>query len=349
MTRSPPIPGYNVPAVEAWITVNIPDLTLPLVWTQLEGGHSNLTYRLDDARGKLAVIRRPPLGELLPKAHDMSREWALISGLAGTGVPVPRALGFCEDAAVTGAPFYIMGHIDGRPLYNAEDTASLVPPDRREAMAFSFIDALAALHAIDPQDIGLGGLGKSEGYIARQLKTWGRSWRASVEPAGLDDPRFYTLEQFFLDNVPAQGPGRIVHGDFGVHNCLIGPDGVVIAVVDWEISTLGDPLADLAYALNVWPDPSDGFPLNPASATSLPGFPTRMELAARYQKLTGCDLTHLIYFMGFNRWKSAAINHGVYARYMEGKKSSEGVDLEALRATIDRSLVLAEQAMTRIS
>ena len=242
--------GYQVGPVEAWIGENIPSLTPPFEWTRLEGGHSNLTYRLDDATGRSAVIRRPPQGELLPKAHDMSREWALISALGPTPVPVPAGLGFCESPDVTGAWFYVLGLIDGHPLYNSDDTNAYVPESERRKMAFSFIDVLAALHDVDPDAVGLGELGKKENYVGRQLKTWYRSWMASIEPADFDDPRAHELQEFFLDNMPDQGPAKIVHGDYGVHNVLIGPDCTVAAVVDWEISTLGDPLADLAYALN---------------------------------------------------------------------------------------------------
>jgi aminoglycoside phosphotransferase (APT) family kinase protein len=342
------IPGYDVPAVEAWIAANVPALTPPLAWTRLEGGHSNLTYLVEDPRGRKAVIRRPPLGELLPKAHDMAREWALIRALAPTPVPVPAALGFCDDPSVTGARFYVMGHVDGHPLYNAADTNRWAPEPVRTALAHAFIDVLADLHAVDPDAVGLGDLGKRDSYVGRQLSTWRRSWTASAGPADYDDPRAHALQRFLLAHLPEQGPARIVHGDYNLHNCLIGPSGTLAAVVDWEISTLGDPLADLAYALNTWPDPSDAAPPSPDAATSPPGFPPRTALAARYAARTGRDLSHLDYYVGFNRWKSAAIVHGVYARYMEGKKGAEGVDLAGLRAQIDRSLTAAETALSRL-
>jgi len=342
------LPGYDVRAVEAWIDRHVPGLATPVQWTRLEGGHSNLTYRLEDARGRKAVIRRPPLGELLPKAHDMAREWALISALGPTPVPVPAALGFCADTTVTGSQFYVMGYVDGHPLYNAEDTRRWVPDAHRVRLAHSFIDVLADLHALDPDAIGLGDLGKKENYVGRQLKTWYRSWTASVEAAEYDDPRAHALQDYFLAHMPAQGPARVVHGDYGVHNCLVGPDCTIAAVVDWEISTLGDPLADLAYALNQWPDPADAVPPRPEAATAVPGFPSRTQLAERYGARTGRDLSRLDYYVGFNRWKSAAIVHGVYARYREGKKSTEGIDLTELRLSIDRSLTLAEEAVGRL-
>ncbi len=341
--------GYRVGPVEAWIEANVEGLKPPFRWTRLQGGHSNLTYRLDDAEGHSAVIRRPPQGELLPKAHDMSREWALISALGPTDVPVPAALGFCESPEVTGAWFYVMGLIDGHPLYNADDTNTYVPEPERRKMAFSFIDVLAALHSVDPDEVGLGDLGKKEDYVGRQLKTWYRSWMASIEPADFDDPRAHELQQFFLENVPDQGPARVVHGDYGVHNCLVGPDCTIAAVVDWEISTLGDPLADLAYALNQWPDPTDREPPPPEGATAPPGFPARTELAERYARQTGRDLSLLDYYVGFNRWKTAAIVHGVYARYCEGKKSTDGIDLDEMRERIGRSLDLSEEAVNRLN
>ena len=340
--------GYDVAKVEAWITANVEGLKPPFKWTRLEGGHSNLTYQLDDTEGNQAVIRRPPQGELLPKAHDMSREWALISSLGPTDVPVPAAYGFCEDPEVTGAWFYVMGLIDGHPLYNSDDTNLYIPLEQRPKMAYSFIDVLASLHNVDPDEVGLGDLGKRDSYVGRQLKTWYRSWTSSVEPANYDDPRAHELQQYFLDNLPDQGPAKVVHGDYGPHNVLIGPDCTIAAVVDWEISTLGDPMADLAYALNFWPDPSDPEPPLPEAALAPEGFPGRLELAQRYGEKTGRDLSLLDYYIGFNRWKSAAIIHGVYARYCAGQKSTEGIDMEEMRGRIDRSLDLAQQAVNRL-
>lgn len=340
--------GYKVAAVEAWIQENIKELSPPFKWTRLEGGHSNLTYLIEDQNGQPAVIRRPPQGELLPKAHDMSREWALISSLNPTSVPVPKAYGFCESPDVTGAWFYVMGAIDGKPLYNAEDTNRLVPEKEREAMSHSFIDVLADLHALDPDEIGLGDLGKKENYVGRQLKTWYRSWTSSIEHANYDDPRAHGLQQFFLDHMPDQGMARVVHGDYGFHNCLIGPNCRVAAVVDWEISTLGDPLADLAYALNWFADPEDAVPQTADATTAPPGFPTRRALAERYAERTGRDISKLDFYLGYNRWKTACILHGVYARYMAGQKSTEGIDLDGLRNRIDVALTMAQQAVDRL-
>ncbi|MBA58597.1 MAG: phosphotransferase family protein [Gammaproteobacteria bacterium] len=347
MTDSPE--GYDVEKVEEWIRTNISELSPPLTWIRLEGGHSNLTYRIEDSYGKAAVITRPPQGELLPKAHDMSREWSLISALGPTPVPVPIAMGFCESPEITGAWFYVMGLVDGRPLYNNEETLDWVPESKRKTLAYSFVDVLADLHAVDPGKVGLSDLGKADSYVGRQLKTWYRSWTSSIESAHYDDPRAHELQEFFIKNLPEQKGLRIVHGDYGLHNCLTGPDSKIAAVVDWEISTLGDPLADLAYALNFFPDPSDAIPISPEAATAVPGFPARSELAKRYGKRAKADLSNLDYYTGFNRWKSACIVHGVYARYMAGQKSSEGVDLEHMRERIGIALSLSEQAVNRLT
>jgi aminoglycoside phosphotransferase (APT) family kinase protein len=278
----------------------------------------------------------------------MAREWALISALGPTQVPVPRALGFCADTSVIGVHFYVMGRIDGHPLYSAADAEAWAPPALRRKLAHSFIDVLADLHSLDPDAVGLNELGKKDDYIARQLKTWYRSWNASIAGAQMDDPRAHALQQYFLEHVPEQGPARIVHGDYGLHNTLVGADGHIAAVVDWEISTLGDPLADLGYALNQWAEPGDPPSVRGVPPTALPGFPTRREMAQRYAERTGRNLSMLDYYVGFNRWKSAAIVHGVYARYLEGKKSSAGVDLPALKASIQRSLELADEAVQRL-
>lgn len=337
--------GFDIERVEHWIAKHVPQLVPPLQWKRLAGGHSNLTYHLQSANGEQVVIRRPPLGKLLPKAHDMSREWALISALGESNVPVPKALGFCDDLDVIGVHFYVMEFVEGRPLYSISDTEEWIPADRREALAYSFIDTLAELHSLDPDKIGLGGLGKKTEYIARQVKTWYRSWTASTEPAQFDDPRAHDLQAYFMANIPEQGDARIVHGDFGLHNCLIGAEQSVVAVLDWEISTLGDPLADLAYALNPWPALDEPVVIVDDAATRAAGMPNRRTLAARYAERTGRDLSNLDYYVGFNFWKSAAIMHGVYARYVAGQKSAADQDLDAWRTRIENCLTAAAHAV----
>lgn len=343
------IPGYDQGSVGQWIAANIADLTPPFQWQQLEGGHSNLTYLLVDQAGRRAVIRRPPMGELLPKAHDMAREFSVISGLGPTAVPVPTAYGLCEDLSVTGALFYVMSEVDGQALYTAEAVEEWLSMEARAAVGLSFIETLAALHSIEPDDVGLGDLGRRDGYVHRQLKTWYRSWTASAEAAAYDDDRIHDLHQLFSDRAPEQGPGRIVHGDYGLHNCMLSQQGTVTAVLDWEIATLGDPLADFAYALNGWGDPDDLVRLSHESATTAPGFSRRQTLADRYAEVTGADLTSLDFYRAFNYWKTACILHGVYSRYMEGKKSTEGIDVPSLKERMILAIDLAAERAAELS
>jgi aminoglycoside phosphotransferase (APT) family kinase protein len=324
-------PGYDQPAVEAWLAANVSVLTPPLRWEKLEGGHSNLTYVLADAKGRRAVIRRPPQGELLPKAHDMAREFAVISGLGPTKVPVAAAYALCEDRSVTGAPFYLMSEVEGRAMYTAELVEEYLSMEARANVGRSFIDTLAALHSIEPDDVGLGDLGRRDGYVQRQIRTWYGSWNASMAGAAYDDDRIHALHDQLSAQAPEQGPARVVHGDYGLHNCMLGPDGALTAVLDWEIATLGDPLADFAYAVNGWGDPDDEIRISHESATTAPGFSRRQTLVERYTEITGADLSHLDYYRAFNYFKTACILHGVYARYLEGKKSTEGIDLPGLK------------------
>ena len=334
-------PGYDRPAVEAWIEANVPRLAGPFRWERLEGGHSNLTFRLTDGTGQRAVIRRPPLGELLPKAHDMAREFTVISGLGPTEVPVPEAMALCQDHSVTGAVFYVMSEVPGRALYTVDDVEEHLSLEARAATGRSFIATLAALHRIDPADVGLDDLARHDGYVSRQLRTWYGSWQASIDGADYDDDRIHDLHATLSTRIPDQGPARVVHGDYGMHNCMVDGAGRIVAVLDWEIATLGDPLADFAYAINGWSDPDDEIRVSHEAATTAPGFARRHELVAHYAELTGCDLDRLDYYRSFNYFKTACILHGVYARYMLGKKSTEGIDVPALRERMIGSIELA--------
>ncbi len=347
-TSNSETPGFDIARVESWVEENVSNLVPPFTWTRLTGGHSNLTFALVDQEGTSAVIRRPPEGKLLAKAHDMGREYKVICGLADTPVPVPTAYGFCTDERLTGANFYLMSMVEGRAMFDADDVEEWLDHAARLQMAHSFIDTLAALHAVDPASVGLDDLGRPDGYVSRQLRTWYGSWTASTDGAGYDDQRIHLLHELLVSAVPAQGQARVVHGDFGPHNCMVDQSGQVTAILDWEIATLGDPLADLAYALNGWGDAEveGDVGLLPGGATTAPGFPGNRVLATRYADRTGADLKDLAYYRCFNYFKTACILHGVYARYLLGQKSSEGVDLPALHermlATIERADNMAE-------
>ena len=326
--------GFDVATIDKWLPT-VTDVDGQLVWERLPGGHSNLTYLLRDASGRELVIRRPPQGELLPKAHDMWREYRIIKGLWPTAVPVAEPIAYCDDRAIAETHFYVMGKAEGRALYTGAAVSNWLDEDARGHAGESFINVLSALHAIDPGDVGLGDLARPDGYVARQLKTWYASWNASIAFAGFDDARVHTLHEQLSTSIPSQGPGRIVHGDFGPHNSLFSRAGDIQAVLDWELASLGDPLADFAYSLNAWTEPGDDGVYGADPPTALPGFPSRADLVERYAARTGADLSNLAYYRAFNSWKTGCILHGVYARYMAGQKSTEGVDLEGLRARVN--------------
>jgi len=342
MSDAAAVPGFDVPVVEEWMA-SATQVVPPCTWTRLEGGHSNLTYELVDSEGAHFVIRRPPEGELLPKAHDMWREWRIIDALHPVGVPVAEPIGVCDDRDVCATHFYVMGKVGGDALYTAADTAPRLDEQARAAVGGSFVSVLAHLHSLDPGEIGLGDLGRHDGYVARQLKTWYGSWTMSAEAADYDDPRLHALHERLVADMPEQGPARVVHGDYGVHNVMVNSAGEVEAVLDWEIGTLGDPLADFAYALNAWIEPSDAPDAAEVSPTALPGFSSRDDLVEAYAAQTGADLSDLGYYRGFNSFKTACILHGVYARYRLGMKSTDGVDMDGLFDRIVRSIELAEQ------
>jgi aminoglycoside phosphotransferase (APT) family kinase protein len=335
--QSDEVIGFDVGTIESWLP-GAAGVTSPFRWERLPGGHSNLTYLVSDANGREIVLRRPPQGQLLPKAHDMWREYRIIEGLWPTEVPVAEPIAYVDDRSLCEVHFYAMGKVEGRALYTGAEVASWLPESARRRVAESFIDTLAALHSLDPAAIGLADLGRPDAYVARQLTTWYGSWTASIEGARYDDPRTHELYELLTARIPEQGPGRVVHGDFGPHNCLFSAEGELTAVLDWEIATLGDPLADMAYSINAWAEPTDAMAPGVDPPTLLPGFPARADLVARYAAATGADLSQLGYYRCYNWFKTACILHGVYARYLEGKKSSEGVDLDLLKMRMQISL-----------
>lgn len=335
------VDGFDVSLVDAWLRT-VTDVDGAIEWARLPGGHSNLTYELRDVAGREFVIRRPPLGHLPAKAHDMRREYRIVKALWSTAVPVPEPLAYCDDRAIAETHFHLMRKVGGRALHSGAVAASWLDEPARRRAGESFIDALAALHAIEPADIGLADLGRPDGYVERQLRAWYRSWTTTIPLAQWDDPRIHALHELLATSIPEQGPARLVHGDYGPHNSLFDRSGRVLAVLDWELAALGDPLADLAYAINAWMEPGDapGHPGDPP--TALPGFPSRAELVERYAALTGADLANLAYFRVLSSWKTACIVHGVYARYVSGQKSAAGVDLEAVRARGEAAIDAAE-------
>ncbi len=319
------VEGIALEAVTEWLVERVEGLRPPLLFSLIAGGHSNLTYRFEDASGAAYVLRRPPLGHVLESAHDMAREHRIVSALAASSVPVAPTFALCEDPEINGAPFYIMGYVEGSVLHDTAAAGQLSESQRRE-LGFDVIDVLAQLHMTDPDQVGLGQLGRKEAYIARQLKRWNKQWEASKTE---EVPQMEAVSRLLEEKMPEQIGTAIVHGDFRLGNMMVA-DGRIAAVLDWELCTLGDPLADVGYLMNNWILP--GEVEQAVIPTAVGGFPDREVLCERYQQTTGRDLSGINYYRAFSHWRLAAINQGVYKRYLVGAMGDqEGVDLDAQR------------------
>jgi aminoglycoside phosphotransferase (APT) family kinase protein len=346
-TQPEAVEGLDTAKIGEWISTNVDGLQPPFEWTRLVGGHSNLTYRVDAAGSRRAVVRRGPLGELQPGAHDMAREFKVISALWPTDVPVAQPFGVCTDLDVTGAVFYVMGYADGRAMATTEQMEAWLPTEaERRTASESYVDVLASMHLLDVDAIGLGDLARKDDYVGRQLRAWYRSWTSSAGDTTDDDPRAHEIHDLLQATKPPDGVPRLVHGDYGFHNILVASGGPIAAVVDWEVCTLGDALSDLAYVLNRWATPGREIP----GRTTMPaGFIDADELLARYRERTGADVSMLDYYITLNHWRSACIVQGVYTRYARGQKSSEGVDVEGFRASMEARLSQAAESAARIA
>lgn len=343
--------GIDAASVTAWFAQHVPAARAPLSFELIAGGHSNLTYSVTDATGARWVLRRPPLGQVLATAHDMGREHRIISALGPTDVPVPPTAGFCDDVSVNGAPFYVMDFVDGRVIRSHADAEALEPAQRSEA-GRSIVEVLAAIHAVDVDAVGLGDLGRKEDYVARQLKRWYTQFQGSEEqvPGGLGLPEVHSVHDHLSRSIPPQGPATIVHGDYRLDNCMLGTDGSIAAVLDWEICTLGDPLADVGLLWVYWADPDEDAVMPQASPTALDGFPRKAELMERYAEASGRDLSELQFYVAFGYWKLTCIIAGVYARYAGGAMGSVGEDTVAgFRGMLDHLNRLTADAAGGVS
>jgi aminoglycoside phosphotransferase (APT) family kinase protein len=318
------VEGIDAPALETWFEGNVAGVELPLAFERISGGHSNLTYGVTDAAGRRWALRRPPLGKRLGSAHDMGREHNVVSALGPTAVPVAPVAGFCEDEGVNEAPFYVMEFVEGPILRFKADAAIFPEQGDRHAIGERVVDTLVAIHDVDPDAVGLGDLGRKEDYVARQLRRWQGQWEKSKTR---ELPVIDSVHERLSARIPEQGPATIVHGDYRLDNMILSPQGEVAAVVDWELCTLGDPLADIGLLMVYWSQPGDEVIPLAEPATSEPGFPTREELRVRYAERSGRDLSHLDFFVALGYWKLAIILEGVYARYAAGQygKTDEGI------------------------
>lgn len=317
MSANDALKGIDRGRVVAWLAEALPDFRAPFTFHLIAAGGSNLTYRVEDACGAAFVLRRPPVAGALATAHDMSREWRIMSALArhASRVPVPQPLAYCEDTAVTGAPFYAMSFVDGLILRDVAGATTLDADAARRAMR-SLVATQATLHALDPEEVGLGDLGRRDGYVARQLARW----RRQVEAAKTRDlPLLETLHERLSATIPEQTrPSALAHGDYRFDNVVLDAGQNVVAVLDWELCTIGDPEADFCWSLMYWADPNDEITLLPDPPTRLAHFPRRAEVIACYEEFSGQPLQHAEYFEAFGWWKQACIVEGVYARLIKG-------------------------------
>lgn len=336
--------GIDRGGVEAWFGEHAHGVQLPLSFERISGGHSNLTYGVRDAGSGRWALRRPPLGKRLGSAHDMGREHRVVSALAPTPVPVAPVVGLCEDESVNGAPFYVMEFVDGPILRGLAEADAFPDEDDRRAIGERVVDTLVAIHDVEPDAVGLGELGRKEDYVARQLHRWQGQWEKSKTR---ELPVIDAVHERLAARIPEQGPATIVHGDYRLDNMILTPQGEVAAVVDWELCTLGDPLADVGLLMVYWPEAGEELVALGQPATLAPGFPSREELRARYAERSGRDLSQLDFFVALGYWKLAIILEGVYARYAAGQYGKVDPGIEEFARLVERLAEAAEQAERR--
>jgi len=310
-------PGINTGVLREYLDRARPGLVDgPLRARLCTGGRSNLTYEVSDGRQSW-VLRRPPLGHVLATAHDMGREYRVLSALAGSAVPVPATVLFCPDETVLGAPFYLMELVAGRVYRTARDTAGLSPEELSE-LSYTLVDVLARLHAVDIEAVGLTGFGRPEGYLARQVRRWRRQLEQSRsrEVAGVDE-----LADALAATVPASDDVAVLHGDYRLDNVIVGQDHRIVAVLDWEMSTIGDPLADLGLLLVYW-----GTPLAVDGVSATSGFISGPQVAEHYAAVTGRDLSRLDWYVALGFYKLAVVAEGIHFRHTQGKTVGEGFE-----------------------
>lgn len=344
MTTATPV-GIDYEGVSRFFVESVPGGDAPLQIELISGGRSNLTY-LIRAGERAWVLRRPPLGHVLPTAHDMAREFRVLSALADTDVPAPRTVALCEDPSYNGMPFYVMEHCQGVIITERLPAGFAETPTERRRLSIGLVDALVRLHAVDYQAVGLGDFGRPQGYLERQIRRWWEQWERSQtrELPGIDE-----LAHRLRAALPESPSPTIVHGDYRLGNMMLAPDdpGSVVAILDWEMATLGDPLADLGYTLIYWGDTTDSadeLAARPAQAvTAQAGFLTRDELMAEYARRSGRDVSAIDYYQVLAIYKLAIINAGIYARYLKGQTVGEGFEGYGASTTrlVERALALA--------
>ena len=337
------VPGIRREAVARFFAAHVPGGDVPLDFRLIAGGRSNLTY-LVDGGGRQWVLRRPPLGHVLATAHDMAREHRVLSALAPTAVPVARPIALCEDAAVNDAPFYVMEYRPGVVVHETPPPGFLATADERRRCTHALVDTLVALHAVDVGAVGLADFGRPDGYLERQVRRWGTQWTGNqTSPLPVVDECLHRLGTA----LPASPAATIVHGDYRLGNVCLDPadPGRIVAVFDWEMATLGDPLADLGYLLIYWTEPGDPALSGAFSTvTAAPGFPTRDDIVARYARATGRPTGAIDFYRVLALTKLAIISEGIYKRHVMGRTVGDVPASRATAALAGRALAIADAA-----
>ncbi|HUZ51769.1 MAG TPA: phosphotransferase family protein [Streptosporangiaceae bacterium] len=349
--------GIKAAEVTHWLLGHVGGLTPPLSFELISGGRSNLTYAVTDTTGRKVVLRRPPTSHVLSTAHDMAREYRVISALRDTDVPVAPALAFCSDEAVNDRPFYVMGFVDGHVLRDIAGTVAVLDEARRKVAGEQLIDVLAAIHRVDVDAVGLGDFARRDGYIERQLRRWNGQFGKSQEQAkeiGVyrPVPLVDEVHAMLIERLPAQQGTSIVHGDYRLDNTIMSADGRIMAVLDWELSTLGDSLADVGTLLAYWAEDAGRAAPSPAvvtmaqsAATALPGFGSRADIAGRYAAHSGRDLSGIGFYIAFAYWKLACILEGVFVRYAANAMGGDHGDADLLAEGVEDRAQRALEAL----
>lgn len=341
----------EVERLGAWLAANSaasPPLSVELI----PGARSNLNYRVTDNAGRAWALRRPPPGAVPGSgAHDVGRQHRILVALSGSAVRVPAPVAFCDDSSVIGAPFSVTGHVAGHVMREPADATSVLDEAGRLRAAESFIDTLAALHAVDVEGAGLAGAGLAGGGggdVVSQLRRWYGEARAAQELTGRGVLLIEDVHRHLSANLPpdvATAPLSLVHGDYRFDNVIVGDDGNLMAVLDWEAASLGDPMVELGLLLAYWTNPGEkNIALGGAAPSAAPGFPSRSEVAVRYGEASGRDLSHLAFYLAFAYWKLACILEGVYARQMAQAARADRDDRAVLAPFADQVVRLAEAA-----
>jgi len=318
-------PGLRLTSLADWMQSNIVGFNASgtLQATLLAGGRSNISYKLTDASGSSWVLRRPPLGHIMPSAHDMGREFRVLSGLNSVSFPTPATRGYCEDESVIGAKFMMMDFIDGRVIESAQ-TASSLSETQASEISQELVDTLARLHAVDPATAGLDQLGKPVGYLQRQVKRWGEQWQITKTRELPEIETLHAWLEMAIAKVPESLPTSIVNGDYRIDNVILASQkSDIVAVLDWEMSTLGDPISDLAISLVYWSQETDTLRKKIPVAedvTSGPGFWSRQQVLDRYVSQTGLDISHLDECVALACFKLAVIMESIHHRNLSGQQ-----------------------------